>query len=203
MQVIEVTLSLHSIQTFPGLHVGLKHIGEATDRSLYPCILQVGTHPSGIVAFFPVATYLMPCLYTKFARIRSYIYPHLMCTPPIKPCRWRRHFSPQTRINRFVFLNLPILSLVTHLGVTVSPHAPFPTGYVTLSAYDKSPPFRLSSSRNRGRSSISSPPCFRYMYSKHALVPKIRLRRFSVNRRTVGDIRNIRQIPTLDLKLPV
>ena len=96
-----------------------------------------------------------------------------MCTPPIKPCRWRRHFSPQTRINRFVFLNLPILSLVTHLGVTVSPHAPFPTGYVTLSAYDKSPPFRLSSSRNRGRSSISLPPCFRYMYSRHALVPKV------------------------------
>ena len=28
---------------------------------------------------------------------------------PIKPCRQRRHFSPQMRVNRFVFLNLPIL----------------------------------------------------------------------------------------------
>ena len=28
---------------------------------------------------------------------------------PVKPCRQRRHFSPQMRVNRFVFLNLPIL----------------------------------------------------------------------------------------------
>ena len=29
--------------------------------------------------------------------------------PPVKPCRRRRHFSPRMRINRFVFLNLPVL----------------------------------------------------------------------------------------------
>jgi len=34
--------------------------------------------------------------------------------------------------NRFVFLNLPMLSLETHLGVTASPQVPFPTDYVTL-----------------------------------------------------------------------
>lgn len=36
------------------------------------------------------------------------------------------------RFNRFVFLNRPILSLEMHLGVTVSPHIPFPADYVTL-----------------------------------------------------------------------
>src|SRR5690606_28662501 len=36
------------------------------------------------------------------------------------------------RFNRFVFLNRPMLSLETYLGVTASPQAPFPTDYVTL-----------------------------------------------------------------------
>ncbi len=58
-------------------------------------------------------------------------------------------FSPQTRINRFVFLNLSILSLGMHLGVTASPHTPFPTGYVTLPVHGRSPPLRLMPSRSR------------------------------------------------------
>lgn len=36
------------------------------------------------------------------------------------------------RFNRFVYLNRPMLSLETHLGVTASPQAPFPANYVTL-----------------------------------------------------------------------
>ena len=36
------------------------------------------------------------------------------------------------RVNRFVFLNRPMLSLEAHLGVTASPQTPFPTDYVTL-----------------------------------------------------------------------
>ena len=36
------------------------------------------------------------------------------------------------RVNRFVFLNRPMLSLEAHLGVTASPQAPFPTDFVTL-----------------------------------------------------------------------
>ena len=47
-------------------------------------------------------------------------------------------FSPQTRINRFVFLNLSVLSLEVHLGVTASPHTPFLTGYVTLPVHSAS-----------------------------------------------------------------
>ena len=47
------------------------------------------------------------------------------------------------RFNRFVFLNRPMLSLETHLGVTVSPQAPFPTDFVTLPVHSKPPPLRL------------------------------------------------------------
>lgn len=36
------------------------------------------------------------------------------------------------RSNRFVFLNRPMLSLETHLGVTASPQVPFPADFVTL-----------------------------------------------------------------------
>ena len=61
------------------------------------------------------------------------------------------HFSPQTRINRFVFLNLPMLSLETHLGLTTSPHAPFPTGFVTLPMCNRSPPLRLSRAHSSER----------------------------------------------------
>ena len=52
------------------------------------------------------------------------------------------------RVNRFVFLNRPMLSLEAHLGVTASPQAPFPTDYVTLPVSGKSPPFRLTPSRS-------------------------------------------------------
>jgi hypothetical protein len=71
-------------------------------------------------------------------------------------------FNPQMRFNRFVFLNRPVLSLETHLGVTTSPQAPSPADFVTLSVFDKSPPLRLTLSRSRERS------CYNSMHSRHA-----------------------------------
>ena len=41
-------------------------------------------------------------------------------------------FQPSDAVNRFVFLNRPMLSLEVHLGVTDSPQTPFPTDFVTL-----------------------------------------------------------------------
>jgi hypothetical protein len=38
------------------------------------------------------------------------------------------------RFNRFVFLNLSILSLEVRLGLITSPQTPFPTDFVTLPA---------------------------------------------------------------------
>ena len=70
---------------------------------------------------------------------------------PIKPCRQRRHFSPQMRVSRFVFLSRPPLSLGVHLGVTASPQTPFPVDYVTVHKSCTSPPLRLTRPRHRAR----------------------------------------------------
>lgn len=78
------------------------------------------------------------------------------CTPPISRVGGGDTFSPQTRINRFVFLNLSILSLEVHLGVTASPHTPFPTGYITLPVHSRSLPLRLMPSHSRGQPFTSS-----------------------------------------------
>ena len=45
------------------------------------------------------------------------------------------------RVNRFVFLNRPMLSLEAHLGVPASPQAPFPADFVTVPVSGKSPRF--------------------------------------------------------------
>jgi len=50
---------------------------------------------------------------------------------PIKSCRRWAQFAPQMRMNRFVFLILLILSFGLPVGLTTSPHSPFPAGSVT------------------------------------------------------------------------
>ena len=121
---------------------------------------------SDIVVRLPVAVFILACrksirtphpsyctrcdscalltLYRTHSRTGHLNLLVLVRIPPLKSCRRWPPFSPQTRINRFVFLNLPLLSLETLLGVTTSPHAPFPTGYVTLLMCNRSPPLRLS-----------------------------------------------------------
>src|ERR1700712_1748142 len=39
----------------------------------------------------------------------TYVSGDIISIPPVKPYRRRRHSSPQMRVNRFAFLNLPIL----------------------------------------------------------------------------------------------
>src|SRR5689334_13507543 len=53
------------------------------------------------------------------------------------------------RLNGYVFLNLSILNLGVHLGLTTSPHTPFPTGYVTSLVYSESPPLQFLPSCSR------------------------------------------------------
>src|SRR3954468_15131807 len=93
------------------------------------------------------------------------------------------------RFNRFVFLNRPMLSLETHLGVTTSPQAPFPTDYVTRSVSDQSPPLRLTPSRSRRRScSATSTSTSLNLHSRHAQATRPPYRRASLARRTVGKV---------------
>ena len=105
-------------------------------------------------------------MYGSSSQSDAYMSSACIRIPPVKSCRWRRHFSPQTRINRFVFLNLPMLSLETHLGVTTSPHAPFPTGYVTLSMCNRSPPLRLSLAHSSERASDNFLLCYPLAFQK-------------------------------------
>src|SRR5260370_30847565 len=95
------------------------------------------------------------------------------------------------RFNRFVFLNRPMLSLETHLGVTASPQAPFPADYVTLPVFGKSPPLRLTPSRSRGRAcSLLQHQLRRAMHSTHAQATRSPSRRASVCRPTVSQRRH-------------
>jgi len=60
------------------------------------------------------------------------------------------------RVNRFVFLNLPILSLGDHLSVTTSLQSPLPAGYVTQPVDCWSPPLGLAF--------YSSVECGKYLF---------------------------------------
>src|SRR5713101_5185382 len=103
------------------------------------------------------------------------------------------------RSNRFVFLNLPMLSLETHLGVTASPQAPFPADYVTLPVFGKSPPLRLTPSRSRKRArSLLRHQLQRAMHSRHAQATRPPSRRASLSGRTIGDVHAPDVIGALD-----
>ena len=88
--------------------LGLKHIGEVAGRSLYPCVLQVDAY---VIVWLrsPNDPSEAPYLYAHISDVFSIHFFDIICILPVKPCRQRRHFSPQMRVNRFVFLNLPIL----------------------------------------------------------------------------------------------
>jgi hypothetical protein len=104
-----------------------QRIGEVAGRSLFPCLLQVDAVAS-VWLCSPLGPRKTPYIYAR-VRVSPATYPSTpFSIPPVKPCRWRRHFSPQTRMNRFVFLNLPILSLGNHLGVTAFASIPFTCG---------------------------------------------------------------------------
>src|SRR5690606_37509960 len=57
----------------------------------------------------PVTGCETPYMYARARMPPTYVSGDLIGIPPVKPCRRRRHFSPRMRINRFVFLNLPVL----------------------------------------------------------------------------------------------
>src|SRR4051812_27349098 len=83
-----------------------QRISEVAGRSLFPCLLQVDAVDSGLAAF-SLSPRKTPYIYAR-VRVSPATYPSTpFSIPPVKPCRRRRHFSPQTRMNRFVFLNLP------------------------------------------------------------------------------------------------
>ena len=143
-----------------------------TPLAFHPCLPSFMCRTSNVLVRLPVAVFslafrksmpmpwsgcILPMTHCEtpyiYARIRmppAYVFGGIISIPPVKSCRRRRHFSPQMRVNRFVFLNLPILSHGDHLGVTTSPQSPFPTGYVTLPVDDRPPPLGLIPLHSKG-----------------------------------------------------
>ena len=142
--MMDIRVNSLAIPLMPSLvhMLDYQRIGEVAGRSLFPCLLQVDAVAS-VWLCSPLGPRKTPYICAR-VRVSPATYPSTpFSIPPVKPCRRRRHFSPQTRMNRFVFLNLPILSLGNHLGVTVSPQSPLPAGYVTLPVDSRSPPLGL------------------------------------------------------------
>nr|AJW29932.1 hypothetical protein pLM19O1_p71 [Ochrobactrum sp. LM19]AJW29941.1 hypothetical protein pLM19O1_p62 [Ochrobactrum sp. LM19] len=100
------SLSFH--HAFPRSYAGRLRIGEAAGRSLFPCVPQVD---ADIMVWLhsPHDPIRPTYIYDRIRMPPTYVSGSVISIPPVKPCRRRRPFSPQMRVNRFVFLNLPIL----------------------------------------------------------------------------------------------
>ncbi len=125
----DITVNSFAIPLMPSLvhMLDYQRIGEVAGRSLFPCLLQVDAVAS-VWLCSPLGPRKTPYIYAR-VQVSPATYPSTpFSIPPVKPCRRRRHFSPQTRMNRFVFLNLPILSLGNYLGVTAFASIPFTCG---------------------------------------------------------------------------
>ena len=108
------------------------------------------------------------------------------------------------RFNRFVFLNRPMLSLETHLGVTASPQAPFPTDYVTLPVSAGHRRFgSLPLAAEEGHAPVLQRQFHRVLHSKHAQAVSPPNGRATLAGRTIRDVRNPRAIGLGHVKLPV
>lgn len=98
----------HSIMPSLVHMLDLKRIGEAAGRSLFPCFPQVDADAMVWLRSLH-DPYGRPTCMPIFGCVPTYVSGSIISIPPVKPCRRRRHSSPQMRVNRFVFLNLPIL----------------------------------------------------------------------------------------------
>src|ERR1700676_3717862 len=90
------------------------------------------------------------------------------------------------RLNRFVSLNRPMLSLEAHLGVTASPQAPFPTDFVTLPVSASHRRFgSLPLAAEKGHAPVLQHQLHRVLHSKHAQATSPPCRRATLAGRTI------------------
>ena len=113
--------------------LALKRIGEAAGRNLCPCLPQVAIN-AVLWLRSHHDPYGKPYIYSRMQINSPYVWSCSLMVRPLIRVGAGDNFNPQIRVNRFVFLNFPILSLGDHLSLTDLPQSPFPTGYVTLSA---------------------------------------------------------------------
>jgi len=106
MGIRSTPLAFH--HAFPRSYAGRSRAGEVAGRSPFPCVPQVDADDMAWLRSLHVS----PRTAYIYARARmppTYVSGAIISIPPVKPCRRRRRFSPRMRINRFVFLNLPVL----------------------------------------------------------------------------------------------
>src|SRR5882762_5240416 len=97
------------------------------------------------------------------------------------------------RLNRFVSLNRPMLSLEAHLGVTASPQAPFPTDFVTLPVSASHRRFcSLPLAAEKGHAPVLQRQLHRVLHSKHAQATSPPCGRATLDGRTIRS--SIRQL---------
>lgn len=145
------SLSFH--HAFPRSYAGRQRIGEVAGRSLFPCIPQVDADVM-VWLHSPHNPIRASYIYDRIRMPPTYVSGSFISIPPVKPCRRRRPFSPQMRVNRFVFLNLPILQPREPSWRNGFASIPFTAGYVTLPVDGRSPPLGLMPPRSKGQASL-------------------------------------------------
>ena len=124
------------------------------------------------------ASYISVCIWV----FMGYISLNTISILPVSPCRQRRRFSPQMRVNRFVFLNLPILKpRGSSWRNGLAPQSPLPAGYVTLLVDSRSPPLGLMPFHSEEQGISYKPPFF-------LCIPIIRASAVAKSRRTIRNI---------------
>src|SRR5450631_2269230 len=168
-----------------------QRIGEVAGRSLFPCLLQVDAVAS-VWLCSPLGPRKTPYIYAR-VRVSPATYPLTpFSIPPVKPCRRRRHFSPQTRMNRF---RVPQPS-------DTQPREPSRrNGFCLNSLYLRAPsPCQLTAGHRRLGS------CFPTAGSRHVKLPPFSMHseqmppQFLGARRTIGDVHRPDLVRTVDLQ---
>lgn len=118
-------------------------------------------------------------LYDRNRMPPTYVSGSVIGIPPVKPCRRRRPFSRQVRVNRFVLLDHPVHQPRNHFGIRASPQSLLHAGCVTLPVDGRSPPLGLMSPCSRDRQISTFTFLFCIPVYAHPTGAK----------RTVGDIR--------------
>ncbi|CAH1664188.1 hypothetical protein CHELA20_40311 [Hyphomicrobiales bacterium] len=98
----------HSIMPSLVHMLDIPRTGEVAGRSPCPCVPQVDA-AAMVWLCSPHGSLQATYMYAHIRMPPTYVSGDLIGISPVKPCRRRRHFNPRMRINRFVFLNLPVL----------------------------------------------------------------------------------------------
>ncbi len=122
-----------------------RHVLKAARRTLYPCLPQVGSEISNAESVIDAAAPVFRIHVKTPSTSSAYVSLRSSSLHGLSDHVGRGDvFSPQRRINGFMFFSLSVLNLEDHLGLVISPQSPLSAGYITLRACRRSLPLRFS-----------------------------------------------------------